>query len=54
MRELIAQKLYEHGIHFLYARQFCSRPTSSEVSASEQSPCSVLIERALLVYIRSV
>jgi len=30
-RELIAQKLDDNGIHFLYARKFCRRPTS-EVS----------------------
>ena len=52
-RELIAQKLDDNGNHFLYARNFCRKPTS-EVSASEQSRCSVSIERAVLVYIRSV
>jgi len=53
IRELIAQKLDDNGNHFLYARNFCRKPTS-EVSASEQSRCSVSIERAVLVYIRSV
>ena len=52
-RELIAQKLDDSGIH-LYVRKFCSRPTS-QVSASEQSRCSALVvERAVLMKIRSV
>jgi len=42
----------DNGTH-LYARKFCKRPTS-EVSASEQSRCSPSVERAVLVYIRSV
>jgi len=54
IRELIAQKLDDNGIHFLYARRFCRRPTSSDVIASEQNLCSASIERAVLVYIRSV
>ena len=33
IRELIAQKFDDNGIHFLYARKFCRRPTS-KVSAS--------------------
>jgi len=52
-RELIAQKLDDNGIHFLYPRKFCRRPTS-DVNASEQSSCSASVERAVLVYIRSV
>ena len=40
-------------IHFLYARQFCRKPTL-EVIASEQSLCSASIDRAVLVYIWSV
>jgi len=52
-RELIAQKLDDNGIHFLYPRKFCSRPTS-DVSASEQSRCSASVERAVLVYTISV
>ena len=43
----------DNGIHFLYARMFCRR-RASEVSASEQSRCSASVERAVLVYIRSV
>jgi len=54
IREIIAQKLDGNGIHFLYVRKFCRRPTSSEVIATEQSRCSASIERAVLVYIRSV
>jgi len=50
IRELIAQKLYDSGIHFLDARKFCRRPTS-KVSASEQSRCSTSVERAVLVYV---
>jgi len=49
----MSQKLDDNGIHFLYARKFCRRPTSV-VSASEQSRCSASVERAVLVYIRSV
>ena len=41
------------GIHLLYARKFCRRPPS-EVSASEQSRYSASVERAVLVYSRSV
>ena len=51
--EIFHSKIIWEGIHFLYARKFCRRPTS-EVSASEQSLCSASIERAVLVYIRSV
>jgi len=43
----------DNGIHFLYARMFCRRPTS-EVSASEQSRFSASVEHAVLVHIRSV
>jgi len=43
----------DSGIHLLYARKFCRRPTS-EVSASEQSRYSASVERAVLVYSRSV
>jgi len=46
--ELIAKKLDNNGIHFLYPRKFCRRPTS-DVSASEQSGCSAPVERAVLV-----
>jgi len=56
IRELIAQKLYDNGIHFSYARKFCRRPTS-EVSASiKAKSLSASIEHAefVLVYIRSV
>ena len=53
IRELITQKLDDNGTHFLYERKFCRRPTS-EVSASEQRHCSASIERAVLVYMRSV
>jgi len=52
-RELIAQKLDDYGIHFLYARTFCRRPTS-DVNTSEHSRCLASVERAVLVYIRSV
>ena len=52
-RESIAQKLDYSEIHFLHARKFCRR-TTAEVSASEQSRWSASVERAVLVYIRSV
>ena len=51
--ELIAQNLDDNGIHFLYARKFCRR-SALEVSVSEQSLCSALVEHAVLVYIRSM
>jgi len=54
IREIIAQKFNENGIHFLYARKSCRRPTPSEVTTSEQSLCSASVERAVLVYIQSV
>jgi len=38
----------------LACAKFCRRPTSSEVIASEQNLCSASIERAALVYNRSV
>jgi len=53
IRDLIPQKLDDNGIHFLCARKFCRRP-NSEVNASEQCRCSASVERAVLVYIRSV
>ena len=54
IRELIAQKSDDNGIHFLHARKLCRRPTSSEDIASEQNLCWASIECAVLVYIRSV
>jgi len=47
-RELIAQKLDDNGIHFLYARKFCRRSVS-DVNASEQNRCSASVEGAALV-----
>jgi len=41
--KLIAQRLDENRVHFLNARKFCRRPTSSEVVASEQSLWSASI-----------
>jgi len=41
-RELNAQKLDDDGIHFLYPRKFCKRPTM-DCNPSEQSHCSVEI-----------
>jgi len=48
------KKCDENGVHFLDAQTFCRRPTSPEVIASEQSLRSASIERAVLVYIRSL
>ena len=36
IRDLIAQKLDDNGIHFFYVRKFCRRP-ASEVSVFEKS-----------------
>jgi len=51
-RELIAQKLDDNEIHFLYARKFCRRPTS-DANAQEQSRCLASVEPVVLLYIRS-
>ena len=43
------KKLDDNGIHFLYARKFCRRPTLEVSASSEQSLCPASIERAMLV-----
>jgi len=53
IRELIAQKLDDNGIHFLNARKFCGG-SIAEVSASEQSRCLASVKCATLVHIRRV
>jgi len=51
-RELIAKKLDDSGIHFLYARKFCRRPFQK---SKPQSKVAVLFRLNVLYwYIRSV
>jgi len=52
IRELIAQKLDDNGIHFLYARKFCRRPTS-EVSFGWTCCVGVHQKRVNTVYAQS-